>query len=79
MHRAVEHASGGVELAEYLSDERGAVDPVRKRAAYELVAKRRVRVRPDLDGELLEVGTYGRDQAHPRQPTNGRDERMDRP
>ncbi len=75
VQRAIEHASRGVDLAEYLSDERGAVDPVRERAANELVAKRRVRVRPDLDGELLEVGTYGRDHAHPRQPTNGRDKR----
>ena len=43
--RAVEYASGGVDLAEYLSDERSAVDPVCERAANELVAKRRVRVR----------------------------------
>ncbi len=75
MQGAIEHASGGVDLAEYLPDERGAVDPVRERAANELVAERRVSVRSKLDRELLEVGTHGRDHAHPRQPTKGRDKR----
>ncbi len=42
VHGAVERASGGIDLAPYLPDERGAVDPVRERAANELVAKRRV-------------------------------------
>ena len=46
VHRTVEHASGGIDLAPYLPDERGSVDPVRERAANELVAKRRVSVRP---------------------------------
>ena len=56
VHGAVERASGGIDLAPYLSDERGAVDPVRERAANELVAERRVSVRSELDGELLEIG-----------------------
>ena len=75
VYGAVVHASGGIDLAEYLSDERGAVDPVRERAANELVAERRVSVRPELDAELLESGACGRNEAHPRQPTNGRDDR----
>ena len=55
VHGAVERASGGIDLAPYLSDERGAVDPVRERAANELVAERRVSVRSELDGEVLEA------------------------
>ena len=43
--------------------------------ANELVAKRRVSVRSELDGELLEIGRDARDQPHPRLPTNGRDSR----
>ena len=61
-------------MPQYLSDERGAVDPVRERAANEFVAKRRVGVRSALDLEVLEAGAWRRDKAHPRQPTNGRDE-----
>jgi hypothetical protein len=72
---AVERANRGIDLAPYLSGERGAVDPVRERAANELVAERRVSVRSELDLKVLESGACGRDDAHPRPPTNGRDDR----
>ena len=64
-----------IDLAPYLPDERSAVDPVRERAANKLVSERRVSVRSELDGELLECRACRRDQPNPRLPPNGRDDR----